>query len=61
MPQSKEANKNNDEKRFLVRIPKDMHYSLKLLSLEQNMPMAELVRIALEEFLKNRKRGNKKA
>lgn len=56
----KTQHKDLTEKRFLVRIPKIMHYNLKILSADKNLPMAEIVRLALEEFLKSQKKNYKK-
>ena len=41
-----------EDKKFIIRLPKSMHYKLKLLALKQNVAMADLCRGALEKLLK---------
>lgn len=51
MPVSKEK-QPEDEKRFTVRISRDMHYKAKLLSLELNESMQDLIKEGLELVFK---------
>lgn len=48
----KKIDEKEEDKKFILRLPKSMHYKIKLLALKQNVAMADLCREALEKFLK---------
>lgn len=42
----------NDITKLAVRIPADLHRRVKILSVEMGIPLQDLVRQALEEYLR---------
>lgn len=45
--------KSLEEKKLLVRLPKDLHRKAKLMSYELNISMAQLCREGLEQVIDN--------
>jgi len=48
---SKESEPLSEEKKLLIRLPKDLHREAKLLAYELNISMAQLCREGLESVL----------
>ena len=46
--------------RTMVYLEKDNHTKLKYLALDQRVPMAELIRRAVSEFLHKQKKGGRR-